>query len=299
MLKKIPLYILIIFTLLIFLFTGCSQNKQNPEMQRQSAKDSGENEDPPEQLKEIEKKIEKMFKDLTSLAKGGGNVQQGQNQAQEQGQKEQGQEQQGQKSEQEQGQGQGQDQGHGQKDQQGQEQQVQDPWKEISAGIHEIHVQWNSLIPVAAKKGASNKLIEDFSNALNDLTVKTAERNLEESLIFCSRFYSFIPDFYSLYKTKVSPEIKRIRHFSRNAVLLAGKGDWGQASLDVSSAKASWSLFKNSIKPEQQESANKIDYSIYEFEKVVNDKNLLLTEIKGNILLDNLENLEKEMEKNI
>lgn len=305
MLKKPLIYLL---TLLVFTlnFTGCYQNNQGAKVEKQSSEQNVQKEKIPDQLEEIENNIEKMLKSLKGPAiteeQGDNQGQQGANnqmQQEEQQQKDQQSEdkekqnQQGQSNEQEQ---QGNQQEKQQSPQQGQ--QTQDLWREITNTIHSLHFQWNSFMPLAAKEGANNTLIENFSNSLNELTNIVNMRNEQECMQGLSRLYSYIPDFYALFKTKVSPEIKRIRYFARNAVIVSRIGEWEQAISDINNAKSSWSLFKNSLNQEQQGTASKLDYSLFELEKVINERDQLLTEIKGSVLLSNIASVEKEMEKN-
>jgi uncharacterized membrane protein YgcG len=56
-------------------------------------------------------------------------------------------------------------------------------------------------------------------------------------------------------------------------------------------------MYKNTVSKEQQDTASKLDFSIYELEKVVKQRNQLLTDIKGRVALDNIKSLEKASEK--
>lgn len=169
----------------------------------------------------------------------------------------------------------------------------EDPWEKLTPTINEMHYSWNSLTPLSVKAGAKKELIDNFGNALNDLTNSIVSKNKTNTLMAASHLYSFIPDFYALSKTKVSPEVKRMRYFTRNAILNTFIANWGQAYSDIKNLKDSWSLFKSTLPKEQQENANKLDFSIYEFEKVITDKNQPLSDIKGRVALANIDTLEK------
>ena len=60
---------------------------------------------------------------------------------------------------------------------------------------------------------------------------------------------------------------------------------------------SSWTLYKNAVPKDQQEDANKLDLSIYEFEKVMKEKNQPLIDIKGRVTLSNIQSLEQALEK--
>ncbi len=100
-----------------------------------------------------------------------------------------------------------------------------------------------------------------------------------------------------MYKTKSSPELKRVIFHTRNSVLHAMAKDWDKATADIEDLKALWSIVKNTISKEQQEDATKLDLSIYELEKVVKEKDSDLVEIKGKITMTNVDTMQESMEK--
>jgi hypothetical protein len=328
------IYMLTFLIIAMLFSTGCSskQEKEEPQGKQQSA--SEEEDKVPELLEELENSIEKIIKNLDGpsvevkedeegQAKGQGsqqglqeNKQQGTEQKQgdkqqgdsqqgnqESGQSSNGQQEVGQQSQEQQAQGQ---QGQNQQSQ-GQQTQGQqqtgagqaapgDPWKQITPVINDLHYKWNSFLPMAVKKGAGMPLIDGFSNALNSLTDTIIGKNKTNTLMAASYLYAYIPQLYSLYKTEVSPEIKRIRYCTRNSMLNAMTGNWEQAGYDLNSLKSSWTLFKNTLPAEMQENSSMLELSIYEFEKVVQKKNQSLTDIKGRVAMSNIETLEKALE---
>lgn len=284
----------IIIALLLFL-AGCNMGNKSqvPTPEQQSLEDDQQSEKPPDHLKGIEENIEKIINALNAPSVGikdkkeqEGNAQGGgQGGAQGQQQKQQG----------------------GQQDQSGQKPDEQkkaaelapakpDQWQEIIPTIDTLHYQWNEYMPMAAKSGATQAVLDNFSNALNNLTSAAISKNSANTLMAVNQAYSFIPDFYMLYKTKNSPEIKRIRHYTRTSMLNAMSENWGQAGSDINKLKASWSVYKNTLGKEQQDLSRKMDFSLNEYEKVVKNKNGQLCNIKGKVLLANVTAIEKSME---
>ncbi|MCX7923384.1 MAG: hypothetical protein N3B21_15445 [Clostridia bacterium] len=310
-------------TILALSLSGCSGSKQQQQPQTQSLQSEQQSDKVPEQLSAIEDNIENIFKTLN-----GPNVQtkekkaddqgkqedtarnkeqeegQGGGKSQEQGGGEQnggggeegGQEQGGEKQG---GQG-GEDQG-GQKNQDKQQTtqkpQPKDPWSDVNFNIRNLHYQWNSYMPTAVKAGANGALIDNFSNALNSLTTTALGKHRNNTLLAASYLYAFVPDLYSLYRTQSSPEIKRIRYYTRNSMLNAMTANWTQAESDINNLKSTWSLYKNTLGKDQQENSNKLDFSISELEKVVKARGQALTEIKGTVAISNIQDMEKAMKK--
>jgi len=169
-------------------------------------------------------------------------------------------------------------------------------WDEVVSIIGSLHYKWNNYIPVSEKKGVNKTLLDNFGNALNILTEKAFEKNRTDALLAANNLYSYIPEFFCLYGSRTPPEIKKIRYYVRNAMLNAMTADWETADESVGSLKTSWSQVKNSIPGNLRDSARKLDFAIYELEKVVKERSRQLTDIKGRVAMSDIELLEKEME---
>jgi hypothetical protein len=312
-------------------FTGCGQKKQTPNPKAQSLGAEQKGDKIPEQLTGIESNIEKIFTALKGPAaevqsgkenkEGQGGQDTGGNQGgQKGGDKEQGggekqsgsegdKKKSGEEGSDKEGGSQGGGQGGGQKGssgadkqqdkQQGQAagQQKQDPWTDITTTVNNLHYQWNSYMPMAAQKGANKALMDNFSKALNSLTNTIIVKNSTNTLMAANFLYAYIPDFYSIYKTESSPEIKRIKYHIRNEMLNSWTANWEQADSDMNALKSSWPIVKNTISKDQQDNTNKLDYSLYELEKVIKDKNQPLIDIKGRVALSNITAIEQGMQK--
>lgn len=176
-------------------------------------------------------------------------------------------------------------------------QKTQDKWSEAGSIITDLHYQWNDLMPEIAKKGADMKLVDNFDNALNDLTTTIGTKDQEKVLASANRLYSYIPDLYSLYRTKMSPEVKRMIYYARNIILGSAGENWDQVGKDNEALGKSWSMFRNSLEEKQKKIGDKLDFSIYELGKVVEEKDRQLTSIKGRIVLNNIKGLQKSFEE--
>jgi hypothetical protein len=295
----------ILLALEIILFTGCQNSSQ------QSTRSSSESEKLPADLTGLENNIETIVKTLdgpaVQVSQGSGSSQFGQSSSSQQesgssqsaqsssSQQESGSSQSAQSSSSQQG---------SQSSQQGQSQQSsgsssssqQDPMEKIAPIVENMHYQWNNLMSEAIKKGANNDLVNNFDNSLNNLSNTVNSKNKINIMMAANRLYAYIPDLYSLFQTKSSPQIKRVRYYSRDAILNASTANWKQADSDMNSLKSVWVLYKNSLSKDQQDLANKLDLSIYELEKVVKEKNQSLVNIKGKIELSNTQALEKATE---
>lgn len=286
------LYILV----LSFLLTACGMGGQQPNAQQQSGQQQQQQEKEPQKLKEIEKGIEEIMKTLEGPAAQTGKEEQkgGQQQGGQPASNVKGQE--GQQGSQQQGSRQGSQQGQ-QQQQQPSQPQPKDPWTEVSSSIDKLHFLWNEFMPEAIKKGAGLKITDNFSNSLNNLTTVASSKDKNSAMLAANGLYGCVPDLFSLYRTKMSPEIKRMHYLVRNIILTSAAGDWAQADRDMAGLKASWSVARGSLGKEQEKDQGKLDLSIPELEKVVKAKSRQLADIKGKVAFSNIQSIEKSFEK--
>jgi len=166
-----------------------------------------------------------------------------------------------------------------------------DTWQKIDKTINSLHYQWNDLMPEISKKGADMKLVDAFANSLNSLTTEAESRDKARVMSSANKLYSHIPDLFSLYRLKMSPELKRMIYYTRNIVLESEKENWDQVGKDKEALEKSWSLLRNTLEGDQKKIGDKLDFSIYELKKVVSEKNRQLAVIKGRIALNNIKEL--------
>lgn len=322
--RAIPIIVSVLLTAAVLAACSGKENKQQ-NAQLQAAKEKQSQEKESEKLKKTESLIEKLFEALggpgmktgesadeetsdkqQSPQDGGKQKETKQDDAQKDDQQKNSSES-GQESSHKSGQRQNADEAAGREDgskarepgQEGKqdEQQVPDKWSQVSSIITDLHYQWNDLMPEIAQKGADMKLVDNFDNALNGLTTTVQTKDREKVLSSANKLYSYIPDLYSLYRVKMSPEVKRMIYYTRNIILESSREAWDQVVKDNEALGRSWSLLRNTLDKEQKKIEDKLDFSIYELKKVVEGKNRQLSSIKGRIVLNNIAELQKSFEE--
>jgi hypothetical protein len=321
-LKFTRLILIILFIAsVIFFISSCSKEKKNSSPEGQSLGKEEQSEKIPDELKEIEENIEKIVNSLDGPAVGirkeenkdsaqGVQGDKGKDTEKKEGETNRESEKKDEKGNAEEQEKKDEKKGEGETNKKetsgsegkstiedtGGKTQQKDPWEEITPIINKMHYTWNSYMPQAMKKGANQKVLDDFSNALNSLTSTIITKNKANTLLAANYLYAYIPDLFSLYRTKSPSEIKRIRYYARNAILNSLTANWTQAELDIDNLKSTWMVLRNVLNKENQDSINKLDLSITELDKVVGAKNQPLTDIKGRIALANIEEIEKSLE---
>lgn len=283
------------FIISLLFFPGCSMMNKITGKQPEKSENS---EAIPKQLEDVEASIEKIFGVLKgpSLVSEEANGQSEQTQTGEQNQAGSSQ---SQTNSQNQTEGGSQQKEQSSKSSSGQTNtnQAADPFQQAALEINKLHYLWNEVMPEINKKGAPKKLTEDFSNSLNNLTESVTTKDKMKIMLALNALYAKIPDVYALYKTNISPEIKNIIYYSRSSILFAESKDWGKASVAIKELKSSWAMMNNALEGKQRDDSSKLDLSILELEKVVQEQNTQLVQIKGKITLANIAALQKSLQE--
>lgn len=170
--------------------------------------------------------------------------------------------------------------------------QQTEPWNKINASLNDLHKEWNDFMPFAVRLGAQDELMNNFSNSLNELTKQAVSKDIPKTLLTANSVYNYLSEFYSLYRTQKPHAVMKMSYYARNAILNGNLlSNWSDADLDIENLKSTWTMVKNSLIGEEQGLSSKIEFSVRELEKVVNDKNQVLTDIKGRLLLANIRSL--------
>lgn len=269
---------------------ACSKKSQKPE--------ENQNEKPPEVLSKLEQNIDSIIDALDKEGKietpGQGqqtaeksessNTQSTKNQGSQEGQGEQ-------SSQEQSGQGQ-QNQGQSAQGQQQQQMQQPNPWEQIDKTIKQMHMQWNQFQPEAVKAGVSPQISDNFSNDLNTVTNDIAVKNLMTTLNDTNNLYKYMPEFLSHYKDK-SVDIKRLKYYVRDVMYKSRFDKWDEAMASALSAKNLLPNLRSQSKDETKDKLQSLEYSVYELEKVVKERQKSLTQIKGNVSLNDIKDMEK------
>ena len=323
---KIIVLLVVLLAIILFI-TGCRGKKEGPSAERQSAESENESSDNPKELEELEQDIESIIRALdgptastekeedtskksdrkestnksntgsTGSDSGDGGSSDGEKKSGEDGAEKDKDKKDNEKNQQSQGSTQS---NGGQNQQMGTETQkptVKDPWQEITPVINKMHFTWNAYAPKAAQKGATQEMLNAFSSSLNGLTNSIVSKNKNLTLISANNCYGSITKLFSIYKKQNVSEVKRLKYYTRNAILSSINSDWTQAGTNITDLKTIWGFLKNMLGEENKKASDTLDFSILELEKVIKEKNQPLTDIKGRITLSNIEEVDKNLKK--
>ena len=270
-----------------FIINGCSSNNQQQGQEQQS---SQENKKDSDKLKKIETNVESMIAMLSGIP----NKPEEEQEEEQEGGQQQGSQQQSQQTGQ-------------QGNQQSNQQATQQPkgllqpkpevnWEEALKSVEKTHTQWNDYAAQAAKDGISKNNIDAFSTALNELTNHIGAKDRAQSMLASNILYLHLTNFWTLYDSKIPPDLKKLKYYIRNVMYYSDMSEWPKAESNFNLCGNLFESIRATTVKDQQEAINKVDFSIQELKRVVMHKNAPLIKLKGKLALDNILSLEKELE---
>ena len=289
--------------LMILIITGCGILRPAAPKEEE-----GKKKNPPKALTQMEQDTDKMIQDLEDVREKRAKQEREQQhpskeekprQAEQQGTQQGQQEEQGQ-GQQDGQQGQqsgGQQQGQGQQEQKQEPQQTPEPipepdWTELESMTESLHENWNTYEPKAKSDGAMSETIKSLEEQLITLTEQIMARNEEKTLVAANTLYSYYPEFLKLYSHNQPPEVKEVKSLTRQIILYGQQDKWEETKPLLEKMKPAWQEAKIKIKKPDKDLNSKIEAALYDFNYVVSAKKINLAKIKGNILINNLEQVE-------
>ena len=168
-------------------------------------------------------------------------------------------------------------------------------WQEIDKKIEDIHKNWNDYEPEGIKKGATTEKTDSFRSSLNLLTKSVEERNIRKVYNYGSQTMLNLVPIMSLYRDEVGGEINKIKYAVYQAYINSLEGKNTKASDLLKSVEED--LDKMRLKFEKDDDKvkilEKINLSIEDMRKSLSQKSVKLIRIKKDIIINNLEEIEK------
>lgn len=291
--RRSTITILIIIIITILLAPGCSSKSKDSQAKKPS---TSTQQKPPPELKSILGDIEKIIADLSKQIamdkKPAQQMQTGQSQSGQSGQS--GQSNSGQSSQSQSGQSQsGNQKGMSQSSNSSKTQE--DPWLKLESGLKDIHKSWNKIEPEAIKAGLSVSEIKSFEQAIEKLTLQISKQNKMGSLGDAIELYGQYANLAKVFKSPVPADYYKTKYEIMAASVEATNGEWTKALERAPKIKDYWKSLKVQAKVKDEKIISRSEFSMDDFETALNSNNLDLLIIKAEIVLENLQQIEKAM----
>lgn len=172
-------------------------------------------------------------------------------------------------------------------------------WMKEDQSLKSIHQNWNTLEPEAIRAGLTTTSRDNFEMALDDLTRQIGERNIEGTLFAAITLYRYYADVAQVFSTSIPPEFFRVKYEAMEATSRAGKEEWELAREHAAKIPEHWSHLKVQAAGIDEKLVSRTEFSIQDLEQAVEAEEVHLVQIKGEILMKNLRQMEEKLKRQL
>ena len=175
--------------------------------------------------------------------------------------------------------------------------QVLEKWQKSEENVKSLHESWNGYESSALKDGADQEKVNKMETALNHLTSGIEEKSQDKVLTAANGVILSLSDFMGLYKGNADGTLAKIEYMARQSHMDAKGGDWKAAIQKVDQKDFLVDTLRQvtNLKEKQKPLLDKLNLSIEDFKKAIEQKDLPLVEIKRDIVVKNIETLKNEL----
>jgi hypothetical protein len=175
--------------------------------------------------------------------------------------------------------------------------QQQKSWQTLETKLKDIHKNWNKIESDAIKAGLTVTERNNFKTAMENLTIEINKKNEMSGLKTAVELYGQYASLAKAFKTSIPADYYKTKYEIMAAGIEAMEGEWDKASERMPLMKESWKSLKTQVKVKDEKLLNRSELSMDDFEAAVAGKNIDLVTIKAEIVLENLQQIEKALSK--
>lgn len=168
-------------------------------------------------------------------------------------------------------------------------------WQKEYSTLKNIHSTWNTLMPEAVGAGMTITARDQFDKALEQLTQDISKQKLEQSISDALVLYKNFADLTALFTTQVPSEYYQVKYETMSAIFEASRKNWTAANDHVPNIKEHWVYLSSQAKDADPKLLNQTDFALLDLERAIQNKQMELVIIKGEIAMINLKNLEEKL----
>ncbi|SCY49486.1 hypothetical protein [Alkaliphilus peptidifermentans] len=176
---------------------------------------------------------------------------------------------------------------------------IENIWYQIEILVAGIHRKWNVLEPQLRKAGASSDDVETFENKLGDASISVSNKEILTSLLEFNELTSCLNDFRGHFSSKAPQEIYEVKYRVRQSVLMASLEDFEEAENEINEAEEIGdSLKQRLVEKNEGDGFQQFKLSIEDYKNELEEENFHLTQVKGAIIIKNIEQIIDIFESN-
>ncbi len=168
-------------------------------------------------------------------------------------------------------------------------------WKTVDDKIEKIHKDWNNYESEGMKKGASAEKSKDLKGNLNLFTRAIENRDMVLAMDDGSKTLSSLSYFFDLYRDETYGDLSRIRYAVYQAYLNAKGNNVKEADKLLETTEEYITRIRQKLGEDKDsiKSLDKLSLSIGDMKQSLTDDSMKLWEIKRDIILENIKQLQK------
>lgn len=168
-------------------------------------------------------------------------------------------------------------------------------WESIEKEIKSVHEKWNSYESKEIKKGIPTETIDLFRNSLNKLTKSIENKNVMEIYDFASQSLFNLNPLFEVYKDEIKGDINKLKYHTYRVYLLSLKNETNNANEILKNSEQVINLIRSKLEEDNKklELLERVNISINDMEKALGENSIKLNRIKKDIVIKNLEELER------
>jgi hypothetical protein len=168
-------------------------------------------------------------------------------------------------------------------------------WEKVDKKIKEVHEKWNTYQPESVKKGATTDKTDKFGESVNSLTKSIERRDIKDIYNFASESMLNLKPIFDLYRDEIKGDINKLKYITYQSYLKFMDDKVTQSVSLLNEAQED--IEKIKLKVEKKDSKidvlGKLELSIRDMSKSLRLKSINLIRIKKDIIIKNLEELDK------
>ncbi|KAB3534159.1 hypothetical protein F8154_09480 [Alkaliphilus pronyensis] len=165
-------------------------------------------------------------------------------------------------------------------------------WYQIDNLVASVHKNWNSLEPSLKKAGASDDSIRRFENYLSDTSVTVSNKDTLQSLMKLNRLSSYLNDFRENFTSKSPMQVYEVKYHLRQSVLMASQEDFLGAEVEIKKANdVGGDLKQPLVEKNKGDVYQQFKLSIEDYMQQLAVESFYITQVKGSIVMENIEKM--------
>ncbi len=170
-------------------------------------------------------------------------------------------------------------------------------FEQLKKDVIELHSLWNAFEAKAISQFIMQSSINDFENALNNLTKAVKDSDAYQSLLQVTQLYKYLPDFYLVYTYEAPPEIGKLRFAAKKIYLLGEKGEYDAALEALDYMAGVWLLTRPKLNEDSKDLINQFEFAVSDLKTAIDEKNSMIISAKTEVIIKVADELEKTNKK--